>query len=137
MSVFHNQAAFMEVMGQEQTTANAALYAELVNEEVVRELVPALHKYLSAPTTENLVDVVDGGIDSIVVIAGLLNCLIGPDKAAMAWQEVQRSNMSKAVWDGQNWQVMRREDGKVLKPASFSPPNLFDLVAGIPTGGEW
>ena len=135
MTIFHDQSSFMTIMGQSQTKDNAALYAELVHEEAARELIPAMARYLAAPTTENLTEVVDGGIDSIVVIAGLLNCLIGPDKAQQAWEEVQRSNMSKATWDDatQSYKVLRRGDGKVLKPATFSPPNLFDIVATLPT----
>jgi predicted HAD superfamily Cof-like phosphohydrolase len=133
MTVFHDQAQFMDVMGQAPDETNTALYVDLIEEEWRKELKPALDKYLAYKSTENLSEVVDGAIDSIVVIAGLLNCLIGPDMATQAWQEVQRSNMSKAVWDDEAgaYKVIRREDGKVLKPSTFSPPNLFGLIAGV------
>jgi predicted HAD superfamily Cof-like phosphohydrolase len=133
MTVFHDQAQFMDVMGQAPDETNTALYVDLIEEEWRKELKPALDKCLAYKSTENLSEVVDGAIDSIVVIAGLLNCLIGPDMATQAWQEVQRSNMSKAVWDDESgaYKVIRREDGKVLKPSTFSPPNLFGLIAGV------
>jgi predicted HAD superfamily Cof-like phosphohydrolase len=133
MTVFHDQAQFMDVMGQAPDETNTALYVDLIEEEWRKELKPALDKCLAYKSTENLSEVVDGAIDSIVVIAGLLNCLIGPDMATQAWQEVQRSNMSKAVWDDEAgaYKVIRREDGKVLKPSTFSPPNLFGLIAGV------
>lgn len=133
MSVFHDQALFMRAMEQSAEPSNAPLYGELIREEVVRELLPALEKWLAAPTTENLIDVVDGGIDGIVVIAGLLNCLIGPDKAMMAWQEIQGSNLSKATFDhiSGKYVVERRADGKVLKGPGYYAPNLLKTLTGI------
>lgn len=38
-----------------------------------------------------------------------------------AWAEVARSNMAKIHEDGT---VKRREDGKILKPEGWTPPNL-------------
>lgn len=121
MSVFHQQHQFMTATRQ---NPNAPLYLELVKEEVVRELLPAWEKYAHAPTTENLTEVVDGAIDGMYVLAGLLNSLIGPDKALTCWGEVQRSNMSKIGPEG----VRFREDGKVLKPSTYFKPDLFTIL---------
>jgi predicted HAD superfamily Cof-like phosphohydrolase len=38
--------------------------------------------------------------------------------------EVHRSNMTKVV-DGK---VLRREDGKIMKPPGYTPPNLINLI---------
>ena len=43
-----------------------------------------------------------------------------------AWKEVMRSNFSKI--DKETGMVRKREDGKVLKPITYSPPNLVPFV---------
>jgi predicted HAD superfamily Cof-like phosphohydrolase len=43
-----------------------------------------------------------------------------------AWNEVVRSNMSKI--DPATGKVIKRDDGKILKPANWSPPNLTKYV---------
>lgn len=40
--------------------------------------------------------------------------------------EIHRSNMTKVWPDGS---VRRREDGKVMKPPTYSPANIVDLIA--------
>lgn len=42
-----------------------------------------------------------------------------------AMERVHQSNLSKL---GPNGEVLRREDGKVLKGPAYQPPNLIDLV---------
>lgn len=39
-----------------------------------------------------------------------------------AWDEVIRSNMSKT--DPESGKIIKRADGKILKPDSFSPANF-------------
>ena len=48
------------------------------------------------------------------------------------WDEVQRSNMAKAVLqpDG-SFKVVRRADGKILKPEGWTPPDIEDMVDKI------
>lgn len=123
MSIFHEQKMFMDVMGQKP---DAKLYYDLVQEEVLETSV-AWNKYAVAPTYENLAEVVDGAIDTIYVLAGMLNSLLGPDKALQSWQEVQRSNMSKVGPEG----VIYREDGKVLKPSTYFKPDLFSILTTL------
>jgi predicted HAD superfamily Cof-like phosphohydrolase len=43
-----------------------------------------------------------------------------------AFNEVHRSNMAKLV-DGK---VLRRDDGKVLKPEGWQPPQLAQFLPG-------
>ncbi len=43
-----------------------------------------------------------------------------------AYNEVARSNMSKV--DSTTGKVLKREDGKVMKPESYSPPNLSPYI---------
>jgi predicted HAD superfamily Cof-like phosphohydrolase len=42
-----------------------------------------------------------------------------------AWKEVMRSNFAKIGEDGK---VRKREDGKVLKPTGWTPPDLKPFV---------
>jgi predicted HAD superfamily Cof-like phosphohydrolase len=43
-----------------------------------------------------------------------------------AWNEVARSNLAKI--DTQTGKVKKREDGKVLKPEGWTPPDLKQFV---------
>lgn len=40
------------------------------------------------------------------------------------FEEIHRSNMTKTV-DGK---ILRREDGKILKPKTYEPPNIHGLL---------
>jgi predicted HAD superfamily Cof-like phosphohydrolase len=48
---------------------------------------------------------------------------------AGAWDEVLRSNMAKV--DPLSGKVRRREDGKILKPEGWKPPNLTKFVKNL------
>lgn len=103
----------------------------------------------------DFVEYVDGCVDQLVVTYGALNA--AGVKAQPAWDEVQRSNMSKAwphcsVCDavlekgvdgelahpkaadahGGAWKtelkVHKREDGKFIKSPTYSPANLKKVI---------
>jgi len=105
--------------------------------------------------TPDLVEYVDGCVDQLVVTYGALNA--AGIQAQSAWDEVQRSNMSKAwphcsvcdavlergsgselVHPGDTyahagaWQtilkVHKREDGKFIKAPTYSPANLKRVI---------
>jgi predicted HAD superfamily Cof-like phosphohydrolase len=105
--------------------------------------------------TPDFVEYVDGCIDQLVVTYGALNA--AGIQAQSAWDEVQRSNMSKAwphcsICDavlergsgsdlvhpgdsyahGGAWQtvlkVHKREDGKFIKAPTYSPANLKRVI---------
>lgn len=99
------------------------LCQSLIYEEVRKELFPALEAFAAAQSLENRVEVADACIDSIYVILQLMNTLGLPAEALFA--EVHRSNMAKR--DPKTGEVKRREDGKVLKPDSWTPPNLWEV----------
>jgi len=103
----------------------------------------------------DLTEYVDGCVDQLVVTYGALNA--AGIKAQSAWDEVQRSNMSKA-WPhcsacdvvlergstsdlvhpgshsahGGTWQtvlkVHKRDDGKFIKAPTYSPANLKRVI---------
>jgi predicted HAD superfamily Cof-like phosphohydrolase len=76
------------------------------------------------PTIEpNLVEMVDAVTDTLVVTYGAANAIglfVPP-----AWDEVQRSNLSKVWPDGT---IHKREDGKVIKPDTYSAADLASVV---------
>jgi len=110
---------------------------------------------LDANGTPDFVEYVDGCIDQLVVTYGALNA--AGIQAQSAWDEVQRSNMSKAwphcsICDvvlergsgsdlvhpgdsyahGGAWQTVlkihKREDGKFIKAPTYSPANLKRII---------
>jgi predicted HAD superfamily Cof-like phosphohydrolase len=92
----------------------------LIVEECLKELLPAIAR-------RDMVGIFDGAVDTIYVIVGL--CLELGIPLAEGWVEVQRSNMAKAVLqpDG-SYKVLRRPDGKVLKPEGWTPPDLASIL---------
>ena len=60
----------------------------------------------------------------MVVVAGAINSM-GADGEG-AWREVMATNFAKI--DRQLGKVRRREDGKILKPEGWTPPNLVKFL---------
>lgn len=121
---FGDQARFMRACGQTTGEYNAEqclLYEELTAEEL-HEREEALH---SCEVKEEF----DADLDILVVHIGRMLSRWHPAMIAAGWQEVMRSNMSKCVRDenGQ-YTVIKREDGKILKPDSYSPPDLAAVM---------
>jgi len=111
-NLFNDHQMFMLASGQTTGIENVEqykLYYTLIKEEV-QELE-------DSRTRE---DDVDALIDILVVTIGALHS-IGVDTEG-AWNEVHRSNMAKV--DAGTGVVLRREDGKILKPEGWQPPNL-------------
>ena len=78
----------------------------------------------------DLAEYVDGCIDQLVVTYGALNA--AGVKAQPAWDEVQRSNMSKAWPHDGDWnpilKVHKRPDGKFIKSPTYSPADLRRVI---------
>mgnify|MGYP003337992366 FL=1 len=88
------------------------MYLSLMEEES-QELVDAI-------TAHDRVEALDALIDILVVTIGAIHSM-GAD-AGGAWNEVMRTNMAKI--DPETGLVRRREDGKILKPEGWQPPEL-------------
>ena len=69
---------------------------------------------------EDLVEQLDALEDLIVVIVGAMNS--AGFNGEGAWNEVMRTNFAKI--DPETGKVRKREDGKVLKPQGWTPPEL-------------
>lgn len=113
---FRDQEKFMNACDQTTDRENQsqyALYLKLINEEVEE-----LH---DSTTREGDLDAL---IDILVVTIGALHS-IGCD-AEGAWKEVMRTNFAKI--DKATGKVNKREDGKVLKPDGWTPPQLKQFL---------
>lgn len=118
-------------------------------------VIDAISVVAAPDVAPDFTEYVDGCIDQLVVTYGAL--VAAGVKAQSAWDEVQRSNMSKA-WPhcsacdavlvrgdgvelvhpeevgahGGNWhtvlKVHKREDGKFIKAPTYSPANLKRVI---------
>lgn len=94
--------------------ATIALRAQLMREE--------LDETITAMQQDDLVEIADGLADLCYVAIGTAVAYGIPlDKV---FEEVHRSNMMKAP----NGIVKYREDGKVLKPEGWQPPNVKSIL---------
>lgn len=89
--------------------------------ELIREEVKELQQSVAEG---DLVEIADALGDITVVVFGMA-LAYRIDLPAVLW-EIQRSNLSKV--DEKTGKVIRREDGKVLKPESYSPPNIEEYM---------
>jgi predicted HAD superfamily Cof-like phosphohydrolase len=118
-NVFRDQAKFMNACGQtvgERNQDQFDLYLKLIQEEV-SELQTAVDQ-------NDRVEQLDALIDIMVVTVGAVQSL-GVD-AEGAWKEVMSTNFSKI--DSLTGRVRKREDGKVLKPTGWQPPQLAKYI---------
>jgi predicted HAD superfamily Cof-like phosphohydrolase len=81
---------------------------------------------LDAIDAGDLIEIADGLADIIVVVIG--TALEYGIPLAAVWDEVHRSNMAKL--DPETGKPIHREDGKVLKPASWTPPDIKSILRG-------
>jgi predicted HAD superfamily Cof-like phosphohydrolase len=116
---FRDQEKFMRASDQtvgELNEAQYKLYLDLMEEEW-RELKVAL-------LMEDRVEQLDALLDFIVVTIGAIHSA-GMD-AEGGWKEVIGTNLAKI--DKETGKVRKREDGKVLKPQGWVPPDLKPFV---------
>ena len=112
---FRDQEKFMKACDQSVEEFNADqfnLYMKLIEEEC-RELGDAVGQHDKIETLDALIDI-------LVVTIGAIHSM-GAD-AEGAWKEVMNTNFAKI--NHETGKVRKREDGKVLKPVGWTPPNL-------------
>lgn len=95
-----------------------------IPEDSVKELRGSLiieetSELLDAMDKKDLVKIADGGADAIVVILGAM-VAYGIDLRPI-WDEVHKTNMAKKGGK-------LREDGKLLKPEGWKPPDIAKLI---------
>jgi predicted HAD superfamily Cof-like phosphohydrolase len=124
---FRDQEKFMKACDQSVTGDEKQfdMYLNLIREEYKELLVAqGLDDDHERVGEVDPVETVDALIDILVVTIGALHSM-GAD-AEGAWKEVMRTNFSKI--DIKTGKVRKREDGKVLKPLGWVPPNLVPFI---------
>lgn len=116
MSMSLDVLIFQNACDQKAGPENAALYKSLMEEE--------FKEFIQAHWERNDLEMLDGCMDLIWVTLGF--CHMKGFDVTGAWDEVLRSNMAKV--DRQTGKVKRREDGKILKPEGWKPPDLSKFV---------
>ena len=116
---FRDQEKFMRACDQ-KTDAYAIsqynMYLNLIDEE---------HNELKeAVAADDMTEQLDALIDILVVTIGAIHSA-GFD-AEGAWKEVMSTNFAKI--DRETGKVRKREDGKVLKPLGWTPPDLAPFL---------
>lgn len=107
---------FIEACDQVSSPENVSLYRNLINEEY--------EEFQDALKAKDDVEQLDACMDMIWVILGY--CKMKGFDVEGAWAEVARSNLAKI--NPETGKVIKREDGKVLKPEGWTPPVLDTFV---------
>ena len=90
----------------------------------IKLLKEEVEEYAEAARAGDLVEVLDALADIGYILAGTILNHGMQNIYDDAFDEVHRSNMAKLV-DGK---VLRREDGKVMKPQGWTAPQLAQFV---------
>lgn len=124
MDIIGDQAQFMRACGQtvgERNESQCEMYELLLTEECSERA--------EAIEFADEVEEFDADLDILVVHIGRMLSRWHPNMIQAGWHEVMRSNISKCVSDLEgNPVVIKREDGKILKPDSYSPPDLASIM---------
>jgi predicted HAD superfamily Cof-like phosphohydrolase len=114
--MYNDVKTFIEACDQEKNFDNTLLYSNLIVEEY--------EEFLQACFENNDIERLDACMDMIWVILGY--CHMKGFDVDGAWKEVARSNLSKI--NPETGKVIKREDGKVLKPEGWTPPQLEQFI---------
>jgi predicted HAD superfamily Cof-like phosphohydrolase len=112
---FRDQEKFMKACDQSVESHDREqyeMYLKLITEEY-KELQDAI---IANDEQEQF----DALLDIVVVCIGAMHSM-GADPDG-GWKEVMRTNFAKI--DSETGKVRKREDGKVLKPIGWTPPDL-------------
>lgn len=113
---FEDIERFGSACDQEPSEANYNMYLDLIREEMT-ELEDAI-------TENDRIEQLDALIDILVVTLGAVRA--GGFKGQDAWNEVMDTNFAKI--DPTTGKVIKREDGKVLKPEGWKAPKLEPFI---------
>jgi predicted HAD superfamily Cof-like phosphohydrolase len=82
-------------------------------------------EYLDAIMDNNIIGVADALGDQLYILLGTILKHGMQYVISDVFDEIHRSNMSKIPVEGK---AVYREDGKILKPSTYSKPNLKPIV---------
>ena len=115
-NVFKDIDVFQTACDQTPSPANYDMYLGLIDEEY-GELVEAV-------IAKDPIEQLDALVDILVVTVGAIRA--GNMDGQGAWKEVMDTNFAKI--DPDTGKVRKREDGKVLKPDGWRPPDLKAFI---------
>ena len=107
---------FIDACDQIPSNETISLYNSLIIEEFL--------EFKQARLENDTIEELDACMDLIWVILGF--CKMKGFDVNGAWAEVARSNLAKI--DSATGKVIKRPDGKVLKPAGWTAPNLASFI---------
>ena len=110
--VFGDIDKFHTACDQEPSPQMYGTYLTLIREEI--------SELWAAVKAEDRVEQLDALVDILVVTVGAIRA--GGMDGEGAWREVMATNFAKI--DPDTGKVRKREDGKVLKPEGWQPPQL-------------
>lgn len=113
---FKDIDTFHKACDQIPSEENYKMYLDLIDEEYT-ELQDAI-------ITDNRLEQLDALIDILVVTMGAIRA--GGFNTEGAWNEVMQTNFAKI--DATTGKVKKRNDGKVLKPDNWKPPDLTSYI---------
>lgn len=114
--MYNDVKTFIDACEQTSIKENSELYASLIEEEY--------KEFLTALKDNDRIEQLDACMDMIWVILGF--CIMNNFKVDEAWKEVARTNLCKI--DATTGKVVKNENGKVLKPEGWTPPDLISFV---------
>lgn len=124
LNLLDGTAEFMRQAGQLDETGFSPLFAEKTRALRRALLAEEVKEYRDAELGNDLVEVVDGLLDVIVIAWGSLLAYVGERKAKAAAAEVVRSNLDKF-----NHGVIKNDAGKILKPEGWIAPDIAGAIA--------
>ena len=113
---FSDIERFGSACDQKPSQDNYEMYLNLITEEYT-ELQEAVKD-------QDKLEQLDALIDILVVTMGAIRAAGWNGESA--WNEVMRTNFAKI--DPDTGKVRKREDGKVLKPEGWKPPELAQFL---------
>lgn len=126
-SVYEMMVGFGQVEGDDWDTHNSQLVSEpkehirvLRHELILEEFI----EFQDASIRGDLVEVADALGDMMVVIAG--TAIAYNIDLPSVLSEIQRSNLAKI--EPETGRVIRREDGKILKPEGWTSPEVARVM---------
>jgi len=122
-SVFHDQMEFLQAGDVEVNSYKAEVLASNLVFEEFEEFSNEPH-YKNPHYFDRNTNAIKEALDLMYVTAQYLNVTIGPDKAKQAWDMLHANNMSKCT----NGKLLKREDGKVLKPEGYKKLDLTSVL---------
>jgi len=116
MSMYLDVLTFIKACDQNPNSENIELYYNLIKEE--------FEEFRVAHREKDEVEILDACMDMIWVILGF--CHMKGYNVNGAWDEVCKTNLSKI--DANTGKVVRRSDGKILKPEGWKEPDFSKYI---------